>query len=188
MKSNLLRGSWIVTLPLVALAAAYFYFLFLPGQREIARLADELALQRQFVQGSVSGVAAIRATAGDLERCREYTAEWAKNAPVEGDLADLLARITSAAKHAGTTITRLEPDRPVRYEHVSRVPVVVGLAGSFSQVGRLICDLERLPQTLWIQEVRIEIAGKDGENVQCEMVVEIFADNPGDSGQVKLSG
>jgi Tfp pilus assembly protein PilO len=187
-KSNLLGGSWIVTLPVAGLAVAYVLFLFLPGEREIGRLSDELTVQREFISGSMSGTAAVVATGRQLEEARQYASKWEESSPSEDEVSELFGRITALAKAAGATTTRFEPDRAVRHEALSRIPVVVGCTGSFGQVCRFIRDLESLPPTIWIEQMRIEGTGKDGQNVQCELVLEILADNSGDSGQVKLAG
>jgi hypothetical protein len=45
-----------------------------------------------------------------------------------------------------------------------------------------------MPQTLWINDLRLENSSKDGELMKCEMTLEVFADNPENSGEIRSSG
>jgi hypothetical protein len=63
----------------------------------------------------------------------------------------------------------------------------MGFVGSFAEICRFLYQLETMPQTLWLEDVQIEKCAKNTGDVQCEIILEIFADNIENSDQVKGS-
>jgi Tfp pilus assembly protein PilO len=187
MKSTRSYGSWLVTVPLVGLACGYLYFVFLPGQKEIRRLKAEIHRQRDFIRLSDQCAVAFQTTHRELERTRQRLGLWTQSAPTQATLSELYGRINGLAKAAGANTTRFEPQPDVRYRTISRVPVSVGFVGSFAAVCTYLHHLEMLPQTIWVEDLKIEKYAKHEENAQCEVTLAVFADNPDDSGQVNRS-
>ena len=68
----------------------------------------------------------------------------------------MLGRIHQEADAAGVRITRFDPQAPVVYEKLRRVPVVVGCTGSFSQIYEFIRKLETMPTSVWVGALRME--------------------------------
>jgi Tfp pilus assembly protein PilO len=187
MKSTKSYGSWIITAPLVGLACAYLFLVFLPGQKEIHRLKAEISRQRDFIRLSDQCAVALQTTQEELETAREHLAVWKQSAPTHDKLSELYGRINALADAAGAKTTRFEPQQDVQYRTISRVPVSVGFVGSFAEICAYLYHLEMLPQTIWVEDLKIEKYAKNEENAQCEVTLVVFADNPADSGQANRS-
>ena len=41
----------------------------------------------------------------------------------------------------------------------------------------MLAQLEKLDERCWIEELALEQATEDGQNIKCDMGLEIFADN-----------
>ena len=188
MKTSSHRGSLIVTLPVAGLAVAYLFLFFLPGGRTIDQLSGELTAEREFIALADAVAPAIHTTRQQLEKNLAYNAAWAESAPAPSELAPLFGKIHALAKESGSTTTRFDPEPPLPLDKLRRIPVVLGCTGSFSQISHFLHHLEALPQTIWIEELNIEQSGQNGEDVECELELLIFADNPDDSDQVDLAG
>jgi Tfp pilus assembly protein PilO len=188
MKSSLFQNAWTVPLLTAGVAGGYLFLVFLPGQKALARAAEDLAVKRQFVAQSCQMGPAVQVTQQAVKKVLQYNTAWRETAPTEQELTTLFGQIYAMAKDSGVTMTRFDPQEPEALQRLQRIPVVVGCSGQFGQVSRFFERLERLPQTIWIENLKMEAAGQVGENVQCEVVLAIFADNPKDSDQGKQSG
>jgi len=100
-----------VTLPLVAIVAAYVWLVFLPGQRVIAALETELADKRAFI-ASGSHVSQCRVQfEGQLADLRAYCKRWQAKAYDSARLAALYGEIAELLKASGVATTHFSPGR-----------------------------------------------------------------------------
>jgi Tfp pilus assembly protein PilO len=182
------RRKWVIVVPTVGLVAAYLFWAFLPGQRAIGKLRDELATTEQFVEQVEAMGPSLGISQREFDRTQTYVEAWETSAPTRDELSGLFGRISFLAKQSGTTTARFEPQTTIQYETVSRIPVVMACAGSFAEICRFLQELEGLGETVWVETLRMEGPGQDGENMQCELTLGIFAVNPDDSDQVDQSG
>lgn len=187
MNAKLLQKSWMIPALAGGLAAAYLYFFFLPQQRAIAELTQQLTTQREFVRQTEMLAPALAATETQVKTTLQYTTAWQETSPSEAELAVLFGQISELAKAAGVTTTRFDPDSPVKLTRIRRFPLMIGCTGQFSQIARFLESVERLPQTIWVASLRMEASSEGRENVGCEVMLEIFADNPKNSDQANLS-
>jgi Tfp pilus assembly protein PilO len=188
MKIASLLTGWTLPIVAVGLSVAYALFFFLPTQRTIAELTEQVASQQALVEQTEALSPALAATEEQIHATLQYSAAWEETSPSETSLAALFGQISALAKAAGVTTTRFDPDTPVDLARVRRIPLTIGCTGQFSQVAQFLESVERLPQTIWIANLRMETGRENRKVVQCEARLEIFADNPKISGQVNLSG
>jgi len=181
------RRTWIVVLPMVGLAAVYAYFFYLPGHRAIAQLSEEVAAAETFVDQARGLAGVVEPTRQQLNKTLQYNQVWQEPAPSGAGLFELLGEINRLCKESGATATQFDPEEAVCHQRVQRIPLLLGLSGSFSQICKFLADLEQLPQTVWIESLRMEESDQDGGNVHCELSLAIFADNLDDSDQVDQS-
>jgi len=183
MKKPSQRNSLIVTIPLAATAAAWVFLLFLPIQKVIGRLQDEIDEMQQYCNRSELLLPVLGRTGRDLAEVRKKVAYWDKTAPSPEDLTPLLGQITAAARAAGLRTTRFDPKPIVVYDRIAEMPVSMGVTGSFPLLFRFLAKIENMPQTVWIDRLEIEKAGQTGWSVSCDMDLAIFMDNPENSDQ-----
>jgi len=187
MKSNLTASRWILVAPAVAAAGAYFYFVFLPGQRSLAGLQEELNAADRFIAQVEAFGPALHATQQQLDVTRRYVDQWEKTAPTEDGFSRVFGRINRLAKESGVTPTRFEPQPAVPYDTVQRLPVMMTCVGSFGETCRFLQALEGLEETIWVERLQMQKTGEASEKVESELTLGIFADNPDDSDQVDPS-
>jgi len=187
MKSKITASRWILVAPAVAAAGAYFYFVFLPGQRSLAGLQEELNAAERFIAQVEAFGPALRATQQQLDQTRRYVERWEKTAPTEDGLSRVFGRVNRLAKESGVTTTRFEPRQAVPYDTVQRLPVAMTCIGSFAETSRFLQTLEGLEETIWVERLQMRKTGQDSEVLECELTLAIFADNPDDSDQVDPS-
>ena len=183
MKKNTQRNSLIITIPLVAVAAAWVFLVFLPIQNAIGRLQDEAEQKQQYCDRSKSLLPVLERSGRDLVNVRRQISYWDEAAPSHKDLASLLGEITAKAREAGLRITRFDPAPITMYERVSELPLSMGVTGTFSQLFTFIHDLEVMDPTIWVNSLEFEKSGRPAEIVACDLDLGIFMDNPEKSDQ-----
>jgi Tfp pilus assembly protein PilO len=188
MISGIARTSWVTTIFLGGLALGYLFLFLVPSQRAMERLSEELATEQDFIAQVDALIPAIEVTQRQLSRTLKYNARWVDIAPSEGELAGVYGKIHALAKAAGVATTRFDPQPAVQYEKVRMISVAVGYNGTFQQMCRYLHDLEALPQTIWIDNLQLQLDSKLGKDVHCELTLAVFVDKTDESDQVKGSG
>ena len=148
--------SWLVLSAMGGLVVAYAYYFYLPANRKIDGLRNELAAAERQAEQGVPLVAAIDATQKQLDAALQYTQAWEHAAPSENELAGVFAQIHNLTRLAETETTRFEPQPAVAYETFLRVPVSMEFRGNFAQLAAVLTGLERLQQPIWVRNVDIE--------------------------------
>jgi len=188
MKTNILQGNWLLPLAALGMGAAYFALVFLPNRRAIGELAEQVACKQEAVLRAAEESHALSTTQKEIQRASAYVGAWQSASPHVANLASVFGRIGALARSSHVSTTRLAPQEPLVMARVRRMPVLMGCTGSFSQITSFLQKLEKMPQVMWIDDLRLENPGKDGKAMKCEMTLEIFADNPENSDEIRSSG
>jgi Tfp pilus assembly protein PilO len=182
MTSKLAQNrSWVVTIALAGGALAYAYFVFLPYQREIGLLKDQLRAAHDYIVQSDSVRQSIAEAEDELRLTREFAKAWRRSAPHASQWAPSLGAISQAAKESHTATVRFEPQTPFRLEAIHRVSILLGSRGEFAQLQDLLGRVESLPQSVWIEELRLARPAENSPILSCELNLALFADNHEDS-------
>jgi len=181
LATNLKKRSWIITSILAVAALAYVFLLFLPGQKAVEKLREELRDKQDFVAQAALLAPVTSDVEQKLETTKKFNEDWLATAPTETKLAGLYGRISAAAAASGTTTVRFDPQPAIKMDALTKIPLVLGSEGSFDQVFDLLQRLETLPETVWMEDLRLEPGGEDGKQLQCEVILAIFAANEDNS-------
>jgi Tfp pilus assembly protein PilO len=187
MNTKPLARRWTTIVLALGAAGAYVFFSYLPGEAGLESLRAELASAQESIQQAETLAPAIEATRQQAEMTGAYVQSWEQSAPTEHELSELFGRINRLAEDSGATTTLFEPQAAVPYDTLCRLPVRMACAGSFGAICRFLATLERLEESIWIDELQIGGIGEDSEDVLCELTLDVFADNPDGSGQVDRS-
>lgn len=172
-----LRGNWLLTVPLAGLTVGYVWLFDLPARRVCTQLRSELAASQASAAQGPLVLAQIAQTEGQLARTNEFVQAWRENSPSGGaGSAVLLGQISRLACDAGTRTTRLEPIKSEDREELRTLALTLVCQANFEQAFQLLRSLEGLPQSIWVDSVRIERKTANGENVQCELKLAVFVD------------
>ena len=176
------RSSWFVTLPIAALAISYLGMVFFPTAKAIRETRGEIRLKQDYIAQTEKLQNTVRQLEQNLDATQRYTKPWRRQVPLPGQLSELFGTITACSRECGADTTRFDPQTEVALSQLHRVPVQMDVIGSYHSVCRLIAELERLSETVWIDEVKIEKPSESGKDVKCELKLDVFA------GDFKKSG
>jgi Tfp pilus assembly protein PilO len=181
------RGSWLVTIPLVAIAVIHIVFVFFPGRNVITRLRAEIESRQLYISNADGISAALAAAQQELLEARTYIENWQRTALMVHRLPVLYGNINNISNRAGTGTTRFEPQMLIEMGLIRQIPIHMACTGTFAQIHEFIRSLESLPQTIWIDSLQFNKTGQNGGNVLCEIDLVVFSDNPKISNYADIS-
>jgi len=181
MKPKFRGQSWPVTLSLCGVAVAYVLFMFLPEQRSIGDVRDEVDTKRQFIAGAQMTDATIEVARKELEKTQDYCRQFANRLPSDAEFSSLLARINLAVKQAGVTTIRFDPQPATEYETLRQTGLSVAVRGSYGEIFDFVRRLETLSEVVWINELRFEAPQQAGQKLTCEVNMGFFVANAKES-------
>ncbi len=158
-KSN---KSLLMTIGLTGAAVCYVAFIFMPGQRAIGKLRDELDERQQAVVDSDLLAYTIKTTETELEAAKEFAKKWQETAPREARLTELYAQITEQAATAGVKITQFDPQSIEKLSALVKVPLSLTVKGNFQQIFNFVHRIESLRETIWLEEFHLESSEEFG--------------------------
>ena len=179
------QSSWIVTLSLAALAIVYLKFAWLPGRRVIQEMSQQVETKQAFLAQSTGLSAMLIGVQHELDRANSIVAQWEKASPGKRDIPQLYGKINSLAKEAHLATGRFDPQPFITHEKLHEIPLAVSCSGTFVQIHDFLRNVEGLPATIWVESMRIEKTAPATKDVQCELNVVVFSDNPQDSDYAK---
>jgi Tfp pilus assembly protein PilO len=171
----------MITLPLVGGMVLFFMLVFLPTKRRIAELRAELAQKKAFIATTVALPAQIAQVEQKLRECGTHNERWRVTAGGDAAVPELFAAIHQRAQASGAVTTRFDQQEVVPLKTLTEHPVTLGVTGGFGEVFEFLSQLERMPQTLWLEDVQLEASGQDRQTVDCTAKLVIFADNSANS-------
>jgi Tfp pilus assembly protein PilO len=173
-------NSWFVTVPLLAGGQAFVFWFYKPTQSEIGDMQAELALKQAALTELISLPAKLERTNRELKETHAFVSAWQRTA-AEKTLAAVCGDVATIVAAAGAKTTKFEPEPAVRHRYLSRVAWTLVYEGTFRQVYHVLRQLERMPQTIWIEDVHIAPDGKNEGTVTCTLKLAMF------TGQANLA-
>ncbi len=157
---------------------AYGYLILRPQYLRVEKLNQELQQLQEGIAQTQDLLMEIQNVQKELEKANRYVEAWRAELPAPQELAPLFGQITQLAKQCGLTPTRFTPGNKVSYDRVLKIPLNMAYQGSFPQICDFLYHLESLPQIVWIEHLAIEKASQPTHQLQCELRIVIFTENP----------
>ena len=170
-----LRGNWLVTIPLVGLTVCYLVLFDAPARRHARQVRSELAASMAQVAQGPSILMQISQLEEQLSRSKAHVAAWEESSPPTSGSAVLLGQISRLARDAGARTARLEPGSPAEHDSLRSLALTLVCTGEFEQIFEMLRGIEALPQSVWIDDLKIERKQANDEGLQCELKLAVFA-------------
>ena len=171
------RSTLIVAALIVGGAMLYVFYFYLPTRTKIAELQTEIEQKQQFIEMTESLVPIIAKTEKKIAAERAFVKSWNETAPSEDKVSEVFAQITHKTKQAGVKTTRFDPQPVEQLQALRKIPLALSVTGPYSRILATLASLERMPQTIWLENLQLEAPRQDGEHAQCEATLVIFANN-----------
>ena len=170
------RINWTVTTLPTAIAVVYLGLIWVPANRAITDVRDQIESEREFVVQAAGLPAMLAGRQRELDVAESAVAQWEKAACLERDGSPRTSRrSTSWPREAGLTVARFEPQPVVVHEKIREIPLVIDCSGGFAQVYEFLRNIERLPATIWIESIKIENMKNSAKTVTCKATLVGFS-------------
>jgi Tfp pilus assembly protein PilO len=167
---------WLVTGGLALVALGYVFFVFFPAQNAMKSMRQLLVEKQQYITQTDELFATTTATRLQLEQTGSLVKQWHQNSPDPQQADRLPSQISNTANLTDVRILKLEPQPLKHHGLIVEYPILVNAEGGFDDIFNFCNGVENLPQTIWVQDVKLERAGELGGNLRCEMTLTIFGD------------
>jgi Tfp pilus assembly protein PilO len=168
--------TWLITGLLAAAAVAYVVFIFLPLQRSIDVLQDQVQERRQQIMQAQNLAGTVAQARVRLVASRDVGQKWRADAPRQAQLITHYASLTQQAEQAGVAIDRLDPLPAIELNLIAQQNVTMQFHAPFSSVFDLIRRLESLPGTIWVRDLRLHANSETDNTLRGELTLTIFVD------------
>jgi Tfp pilus assembly protein PilO len=168
-------NSWFVTVPLLVGCAVYFCYFYRPTQQAIRDMQAEVEVNRTVLATAKALPAQITHARQELAAAKQFVAAWRETA-AHRRLPSVYERLSAIVAEAGAQGAMIVPEPAVRQRFITRVPVTLSCRGSYPQVFRIVSQIQQLPQTLWIDDLRVSRERKTAGDVVCELKLVVFTD------------
>jgi Tfp pilus assembly protein PilO len=168
--------TWLITALLAAGAVAYVVFVFVPFQRTISGLRNQVQERSQQIVQAQSLVGTVAQARLRLVAAREVSEKWRADAPRQAQLVTHFASLTQKADEAGVVIDRLDPLPAVELNLIAQQNISMQFHGPFPAIFDLLERLESLPGTLWVRDVRLQASTANDDTLRGELTLTIFVD------------
>jgi Tfp pilus assembly protein PilO len=168
--------TWLITGLLAAAAVAYVIFIFLPLQRSIDVLQDQVQERRQQIMQAQSLAGTVAQARVRLVTARDVGQQWRADAPRQAQLITHYASLTQQAEQAGVAIDRLDPLPALELNLIAQQNVTMQFHAPFAAVFDLVRRLEALPGTIWVRDLRLHANSETDNTLRGELTLTIFVD------------
>ena len=168
-------NSWFVTLPVVGVSLAFGLWFYRPTRDEIRELQAELELKQASLVEAATLPDRLARMQTEMRETREFVRTW-RAAASRKNLPVVFGEISRIVAESGAQSTKFHPEPLIAQRFLDRVPLTLACQGTFDQIFRLLCQLERMPQSVWVDDLRLVRSAKNESAVTCELKLEIFAD------------
>ena len=170
------RGNWIATSAMAAITSAFLWLVFLPQMKSIRALQADMRVKEDFIAQESGLSAQLAVNDADRRETQAFIDTWVVRSPSSQRVAALFGRISESATATQVTLTRFEPQPVVEMESLRQIPLMLGCDGSFAAIHAWIRKVEGFPETIWVEELKLERPSEDGQDLHCEVKLAVFAD------------
>jgi Tfp pilus assembly protein PilO len=178
MRAQLKQQSYGVIGIVLMVAVGFALVVFLPRMKAIARMRQEIRQKQDFIAQTEKLRPLINQQKKNLAWSYEYIQTQRGRLVEPSELSQIYGQISKLSKDVGATTTRFHPRPPVLYDSFKKVPLELGIRGSAETIQQLLAEIEQLPCTIWLDSLKCEATGEDGETARCAVELGIFVDNP----------
>ena len=168
--------TWLITALLAAVAVAYVVFVFLPAQHSINDLRADVQERHQQIMQAQSQIRTVALARKRLTETHEVSQQWRAHAPRHSELITHFASLSKQAEAAGVVIDRTDPSPAVEMHLIAQQNIVIQFQATFAATFDFLRQIEAMPGTIWIRNLRLEAMGETSNMIRGELTLTIFVD------------
>ena len=167
---------WLVTGGMASIALAYIFLAYFPSQKAMRTMRQQLEEKRNYILEADKKYAAAPNKRHELESARQYIKRWQADAPDPPQAARLQSQVSQKANLAGVRVVKLQAQQSKSRGLIAEYPLLVSVEGSFAGIFNFFRGVEELPQTVWLQDVKLLRPGELKGDLRCDLTLTILGD------------
>ncbi len=153
---NILRKDSLLTIGMVALLAAGYYFgIFRPSAKKASLIRRGISAAEQSVGEIPRRVAELESLKREIEHRDSFLREQQKLIPSAADLHAIVEEVTRLANLAGLKVVRLEPMPTVTHASYEKLSFQASLNGNFQGLSQFLYGLETGPRLIVVNDLSV---------------------------------
>ncbi|EAQ79677.1 type 4a pilus biogenesis protein PilO [Blastopirellula marina] len=173
---------WQYVVVVAAIAVAYAAFVYLPRQRHISALRDEITLMKSTIDSEEAIDTQLATVQEEFDQVEKFLDSWHAVSEKDIDAGRVYHLLTSQAREAGAEKLSLVPMPEQRHASLISQPVQIGCQARFAEVHAMLKRFEQLPYVLWVRSIELSPLSPGDDVLKCELTLEFFVDFDGKSG------
>ena len=155
----------ICTATFLLLMVGFYFLIYSPKSKEIARLEGELSkVQGELMQAKIQA-SNLPKLEKELNDAKIELKKAMRLLPDKKELPQLLDGITSAGKLAGLEFLLFQPSKEVNKGFYAEIPVVMKVTGLYHDVAVFFDKVSKLPRIVNIADVKIKSEDRGDSNI-----------------------
>lgn len=164
LKLSTLKKILILIGILFLISGVYYYFFYMPKQKEINMLEDKLGRLQEDLSKKQVIVKRLAEFKEEVARLNEELAMLLVQLPNKKEIPDLLSNISRLGKETGLDFLLFKPKSEVEQDFYAEIPVDIKVLGSFHNVAAFfdkISKLSRIVNMTNISMTKPVISGRE---------------------------
>ena len=180
--SDRIKNSQLVfILPVLGVIVGYVLLIFLPNYREINKQEELIALKQEYIVKTEALKGQISELEAECAKTKKFCDDWSMHAPTEDQISAIHKVINDQVSLAGATVKGFDPQEPVNMLTLQRIPLTIQAAGTFSEILSMLAGLESMPETIWLEDLKLRATGINEDEMTSQVTLVVFAKNSEDS-------
>lgn len=176
----------ICIVTIAAIGGSYYYFIFLPKNKELKIVRAEHKTQVAKLKSYKIQAKALAEYERKMAKVQEEFDVAMKALPEKKEVPSLLRGVSKAGSNAGLVFLLFQPAPVVNKEFYKEIPLSMKVAGDFHQIADFFSQVAVLNRIVNINNISMSTDKKDAGLIQmdCSAVTYMFADQ----NEVKANG
>lgn len=164
--------TFLFIIAIIAIISGYIYLIFLPGEREIARLTSDQKNKEIQLSKAVLLARNQERLVKEIAELEDRVEQVKKELPKEKEIPQLLQRIDSTGRETNIDFLFFKPRPVVSKEFYGEVPIDLSVKGTFHDLGRFLNTIAGFPRLINMSRLKINSMNEnDGKvTIKADMI------------------
>jgi Tfp pilus assembly protein PilO len=173
------RNNFIVLAILAAVVAAAMVLVYVPQQRELARLSTAISQEKVRMSDNASLCSAVPAMIRQVQDLKKSYSNFDQRLPKQIELGGFLREISGDLAQESLVNQLIEPGSPKRSELFHTLPITLRFRGTYLSLASFLKRLSQMERLTQVERITIANKGdppKPGEswNLDIEVLMNIY--------------
>lgn len=170
---HLKPDNWIALGILVAMVSATIFVVYMPQDRKLDELREQIVTQRNKLSEDVKKTAVIPVMVQQIDTMKQRYKGFDRRLPKQRELALFLREISSILASQELSNQLTEPGNPTQEELFHTLPIIMKFRGPYLSLASLLKQIDEMERLTRVQKLSIATDAK-GKHLNIELQMNIY--------------